>query len=95
VAHLPPGASKWNRIEQRMFSLISANWAGKPLVSYEAVLNFIRTTTSDTGFRFRAVLDTTQYPPRVKATDEEKQSVRLKRHKRLPQWNYTIYPRGK
>jgi hypothetical protein len=95
VAHLPPGASKWNRIEHRMFSLISANWAGEPLVSHEAVLNFIRSTTSETGFRCRAVLDTAHYPTRVKTTEEEKQSVRIKRHKLLPQWNYTIYPHTK
>jgi len=93
VAHLPPGASKWNHIEHRMFNLISANWAGEPLVSYETMLNFISTTMSSTGFRCRVALDTTLYKTKIKITEEQKASVRLKRHKILPQWNYTIQPR--
>jgi hypothetical protein len=95
VVHYPPGASKWNRIEHRMFSLISANWAGQPLESYETVLNYIRTTTSRTGFRCRASLDTTKYDTKVKVSTEEKATVRLKRHRVLPQWNYTIRPHAK
>ncbi len=93
VLHYPPGASKWNRIEHRMFSLISRNWQGEPLVSYEAVLNFIRTTTSATGFRCRAELDTTAYATKAPVSEAEKAQVRLKRHKVLPKWNYTIRPR--
>lgn len=93
VGHYPPGASKWNRIEHRMFNLISANWAGQPLTSHEVMLNFIRTTTSATGFRCRACLDETTYATKVKVTPEQKGSVRLRRHKILPQWNYTIRPR--
>jgi hypothetical protein len=95
VGHYPPGASKWNRIEHRMFSLISANWQGEPLASYEAVLNFVATTTSTTGFRCRARLDTTAYPTKQSVSDEEKVAVRLKRHKALLQWNYTIRPHTK
>jgi hypothetical protein len=68
VAHLPPGASKWNRIEHRMFNLISANWAGEPLASYETLLNFISTTTSSTGFRCRVALDATIYKTKIKVT---------------------------
>jgi Rhodopirellula transposase DDE domain len=92
VAHYPPGASKWNLIEHRLFNRISGNWQGEPLRDYETVLNFIRTTTTETGLRCRAVLDTAAYPTRVKITAEEKRRVRLRRHKTLPQWNYTIIP---
>jgi hypothetical protein len=92
VGHLPPGASKWNPIEHRMFSLISANWAGQPLVSYETILKFIETTRSRTGFRCRACLDTTHYPTKVKASREAKAGVKLTRHRILPKWNYTIRP---
>jgi hypothetical protein len=92
VTHYPPGASKWNPIEHRMFSLISANWAGEPLVSYETVLKFIRTTRSEAGFRCRACLDTKPYPKRLKTTADERASVRLRPRRVLPQWNYTIWP---
>lgn len=92
VGHFPQGASKWNLIEHRMFNLISANWAGEPLVSYELVLKYIRSTRSSTGFRCRAALDRTFYPTKVKVMDDEKQSVRMTRHRVLPKWNYTIRP---
>jgi Rhodopirellula transposase DDE domain len=95
VGHYPPGASKWNWIEHRMFNLISANWSGQPLISYETVLNFIRTTTSPTGFRCRACLDETCYDTKAKVTPEEKTAVKLRWHKVLPQWNYTIWPRSR
>jgi Rhodopirellula transposase DDE domain len=92
VMHYPPGASKWNPIEHRMFSLISENWAGEPLVSYETMLKFIRRTRSATGFHCKARLDTAVYATRIKVTREEKEAVRLKRREILPQWNYTIRP---
>lgn len=95
VMHYPPGASKWNLIEHRMFSLISENWAGEPLVSYETMLNFIRRTRSATGFHCKAWLDTAPYAIGIKVTKEEKEAVRLKRRKVLPRWNYTIWPRKK
>jgi len=95
VAHHPPGPSKWNPIEHRLFSLISANWEGEPLKDYATVLGFIRNTTSSTGLRCRAFLDTTHYPTRVKITNEQRKSIRIKRSKVLPQWNYTIYPSPK
>ena len=68
VTHYPPGASKWNPIEHRMFSLISGNWAGEPLVSYETILKYIRTTRTETGFRCRACLDRKDYPARQRAS---------------------------
>lgn len=92
VGHFPQGASKWNLIEHRMFNLISANWAGEPLVSYEVVLKYIRSTRSRTGFRCRAALDKRFYPTKVKITDEEKATVRMTPHRVLPKWNYTIRP---
>lgn len=92
VGHFPPGASKWNLIEHRMFSLISANWAGEPLTSYEVILNYLRATRSTTGFRCRAVLDKKFYPPKTHVTDEDKTSVLWLHHPELPKWNYTIKP---
>jgi hypothetical protein len=93
VMHYPPGASKWNLIDHRMFSLISENWAGEPLVSYEAMLKFIRGTRSATGFHCEAYLDTTEYPTGVKITEEERDVLRIKPRRVLPKWNYTIWPR--
>jgi hypothetical protein len=93
VMHYPPGASKWNLIEHRMFSLISENWAGEPLVSYEAMLKFIRRTRSATGFRCKAWLDTTEYPTGGKIAQAEWTKLRIKHRRILPEWNYTIWPR--
>lgn len=93
VTHYPPGASKWNPIDHRMFSLISANWAGEPLVSYETVLKHIRTTRSDTGFHCRAILDRREYKAE-RITAEKKATIRLQRRSGLPEWNYTIRPHG-
>jgi DDE family transposase len=92
VMHYPPGASKWNLIEHRMFSLISGNWAGEPLVSYEVMLQFIRRTRSATGFHCQARLDTASYQTGLKISKEQKATVRLKRRAIFPQWNYTIWP---
>jgi Rhodopirellula transposase DDE domain len=93
VTHYPTGASKWNLIEHRMFSAISANWAGQPLDSYETILKYIRTTTTDSGFRCRAHLNTTPYRTGVKVSDEQFRRLRLRPRKVLPQWNYSLYPR--
>jgi hypothetical protein len=93
VGHYPAGTSKWNPLEHRMFNLISANWAGEPLTSYEVMLKYIRTTRSSTGFRCRAALDTRFYPTKVKVSEEAKATVRLSRHAVLPKWNYTIRSR--
>lgn len=93
VTHYPSGASKWNAIEHRMFSLISRNWAGQPLTSYETALKHIRTTTTTTGFRCTARLDRRTYALGLKATPEELASLRIRRHRLFPHWNYTISPR--
>lgn len=93
VGHYPAGASKWNPIEHRMFNLISANWAGEPLTSYEVMLQHIRTTRSAAGFRCRASLDPRFYPAHIKVSEQAKARVRLSRHRVLSQWNYTIRPR--
>jgi len=92
VTHYPSGASKWNPIDHRMFSLITANWAGEPLTSYELILKYIHTTRSETGFRCRASLDRRDYPTKVKVTPIQKSHIRLKPRPVLPQWNYTILP---
>lgn len=95
VAHYPPGASKWNPIEHRLFSHISNNWQGEPLKDYETMLNFIRHTTTTTGVRCRALLDTTNYPTKVKITADQKKQIRITRNRILPQWNYTVSPQPK
>jgi hypothetical protein len=92
VTHYPPGTSKWNLIEHRMFSVISQNWAGQPLVSYETVLKFIRTSTTETGFHCTAYFDRKHYETKRKVTPEEKANVNLHPHKLFPAWNYTIRP---
>jgi hypothetical protein len=92
VTPFPTGASKWNPIDHRMFSLISGNGAGEPLTSYEAVLKHIRATRSGAGFHCRARLDTAEYEACHKVKAEEKARVRLQRRKVLPEWNYIIRP---
>lgn len=95
VTHYPPGASKWNPIDHRMFSLVSANWSGEPLVNYETILGYIRRTRSPEGFHGRARLDTTDYPVGYKVTPKAKGRVRLNPRPVLPKWNYTIRPHDK
>jgi hypothetical protein len=92
VTHYPTGASKWNLIEHRMFSVISQNWAGQPLISYETVLKFIRTSKTETGFHCLAYFDRKHYKTKRKVTTEEKAKVNLHPHKLFPEWNYTIRP---
>lgn len=92
VSHTPPGASKWNLIDHRMFSLISENWAGEPLESYAVMLKWIQKTRSETGFTCRACLDRGCYPTGGKITEEEKATIHLKPRRVLPKWNYTIWP---
>ncbi len=95
VTHLPTGASKWNPVEHRMFCFISQNWAGQPLVSYETAMKFIRTTKTENGFRCRAWLDNSDYATGRKITPEQKAQIKLKPHRVLPKWNYTIEPHAK
>ena len=92
VTHYPTSASKWNWIEHRLFNHISANWAGEPLVRYETVLKFIRTTTTETGLCCTTYLDRKRYRTQIKVTPKQKDFIRLVRHRVLPKWNYTIRP---
>lgn len=93
VTHLPTSASKWNPIEHKLFCHIEANWAGQPLINYETVLKFIRTTRTDAGLCCRAYLDRASYETGRKITAEQKALINLKPHRVLPRWNYTIEPR--
>jgi len=93
VCHYPPGASKWNKIEHRMFSYISMNWRGQPLVSYETVVKLIGGTKTEGGLRIKASLDKKNYAKGEKVSAAEMDAVQVKRHDTLPQWNYTISPR--
>jgi transposase len=92
VCHLPPGASKWNKIEHRLFSFISINWRGKPLRSYRTIVQLIAATTTDAGLKVRAELDESKYPKGVKVSDAELAAIRLKPHSFHGDWNYTIMP---
>lgn len=92
VTHLPPGASKWNPIEHRLFSQISTNWSGQPLVNYETILKFIRTTRTTTGLRCKAYLDRTIYQTGGRLTPQQRAQINLLSLPVLPQWNYTIKP---
>jgi hypothetical protein len=92
VTHYPTGASQWNPIEHRMFNLISANWAGHPLESYETILKHIRTTRSAEGFRCRARLDTKGYASPRSVSLPEAARLRVRPHRLFPYWNYTITP---
>jgi transposase len=92
VCHLPPGTSKWNKIEHRLFSYISQNWRGKPLVSHEVVINLIAATTPRTGLTVRCELDTNKYPTGIKITKEELSQVNISRDHFHGEWNYSIKP---
>lgn len=92
VCHLPPGTSKWNKIEHRLFSFITINWRGKPLRSYRTIVQLIAATTTDTGLKVRALLDEAKYPKGVKVTDTQLAAVNLTPHTFHGDWNYTISP---
>lgn len=92
VCHYPPGSSKWNPIEHRMFSFISRNWAAQPLNNYETVLKFIRTTKTSAGLKIRAVLNTKRYQSGKKVSNEQMDQIALKRYTLRPKWNYSISP---
>jgi Rhodopirellula transposase DDE domain len=94
VCHLPPGTSKWNRIEHRLFSYITMNWRGKPLVSLETIINLIGATTTSTGLEVYARLDDHEYPAKIRVTDAELAAVNLDREAFHPEWNYSIKPRS-
>jgi Rhodopirellula transposase DDE domain len=93
VCHYPPGTSKWNKVEHRLFSFISMNWRGRPLLSYEAVVNLIGGTTTKSGLRVKALLDTREYEPGEKITDDQMRRLRMTPHRFHGDWNYTFQPR--
>lgn len=92
VCHLPPGTSKWNKIEHRLFSFISQNWRGRPLVSHEVIVNLIAATTTKAGLSVRCRLDTNPYPAGLKVSDEEMAAIRIQQDDFHGEWNYTILP---
>ena len=92
VCHLPPGTSKWNRIEHRLFSFITGNWRGKPLVSHQVIVQLIAATTTTTGLKVRCELDPNAYPAGIKVSDDEIEAVNLTRHDFHGEWNYTVSP---
>ena len=92
VCHFPPGTSKWNRIEHRLFSHIAMNWRGTPLVSLAAIVSLIASTRSRSGLHVRSELDRRRYPDGLTVTDEQMTRVRIKRHEFHGDWNYTILP---
>jgi DNA-binding phage protein len=94
VCHFPPGTSKWNKIEHRMFSHISMNWRGRPLTSHEVIVNLIANTTTEKGLRIQAELDTGRYPTGMKVTDQELKKVAVEPAAFHGEWNYTIMPRA-
>lgn len=95
VCHLPPGTSKWNKIEHRLFSAISMNWRGRPLTSHQVVVELIANTTTRTGLKVRARLDQGLYPRGIKITDAELRAVPINPHDFHGEWNYTITPKLK
>jgi len=93
VCHFPPGTSKWNKIEHRLFCFISKNWRGRPLTSYEVIVNLIGSTTTKTGLTVRAALDTSTYETGIEVSDAELARVKMTPAKFHGEWNYTIRPR--
>jgi hypothetical protein len=93
VCHLPPGTSKWNKIEHRLFSFITQNWRGRPLVSHQAIVNLIGSTTTRAGLLVKAALDTNQYDTKIKVSDEQLARLKLTPHEFHGDWNYTLSPR--
>ena len=93
VCHFPPGTSKWNKIEHRLFSFITINWRGKPLRTYRTIVQLIAATTTDAGLKVRAELDEKKYPKGVKVSDAQLAAVNLSPHSFHGDWNYTIAPR--
>ncbi len=93
VCHFPPGTSKWNKIEHRLFSFITQNWRGKPLISLQAIVSLIAATTTATGLRVYSELDTASYESGVKVSDQEIAQIKLRRDKFHGDWNYEIPPR--
>jgi transposase len=93
VCHFPPGTSKWNKIEHRLFSFISQNWRGKPLISYEVIVKLIAATTNRIGLKVKCQLDTNFYPKAIKVSDREMADINIQRDSFHGEWNYTISPK--
>lgn len=93
VCHFPPGTSKWNKIEHRLFSFITMNWRGKPLRTYQTIVNLIASTTTEAGLTVQCELDDNVYEKGRKVTKEEMASINIRKHEFHPEWNYTISPR--
>jgi transposase len=93
VCHLPPGTSKWNKIEHRLFSFITKNWRGRPLLTHATIVNLIAGTRTSTGLKVRCVLDKKRYPIKVKVSDDEMAGINLRPDKFHDDWNYSIRPR--
>jgi len=92
VMHYPPGTSKWNRIEHRLFSYISINWRAKPLTSRQTVIDLIASTTTSTGLKVYARLDPNTYVTKIKVSDRQMDAVRIEGEEFHPEWNYSISP---
>jgi len=92
VCHFPPGTSKWNKIEHRMFSHITKNWRGRPLTSHEVIVNLISNTTTRAGLEINAALDSEKYPTGIKVSDQEMKNINLKKNAFHGEWNYSVYP---
>jgi len=92
TCHFPPGTSKWNKIEHRLFSHISMNWRGRPLVSHEVIVKLIGKTSTQQGLRVKAKLDKRKYPTKIKVSDQEMKQIKLKPHTFHGEWNYSIKP---
>jgi Rhodopirellula transposase DDE domain len=93
VCHFPPGTSKWNKIEHRLFSFISINWRGKPLLTYQTIINLISSTKTKTGLQVKAKLDKKTYKKGIKVSKEEMRLLNITRDKFHGEWNYTVKPR--
>ena len=93
VRHFPPGTSKWNKIEHRLFSFITRNWRGRPLTDYRTIVEVIGATTSSKGLTVRCVLDEAEYPAGVKVSDAEMADLNIVRDEFHGEWNYSFVPR--
>jgi Rhodopirellula transposase DDE domain len=92
VCHFPPGTSKWNKIEHRLFSQITMNWRGRPLKTHQVIVDLISATTTTTGLTVRCVLDTSDYPTGIKYTKKDVDALPITRHEFHGEWNYTVRP---
>ena len=93
VCHFPPGTSKWNKIEHRLFSFISINWRGKPLLTYQTIINLIASTTTKAGLTVKVRLDKRNYKKGIEVSKKEMDAINLIKHNFHGEWNYTIKPR--